>query len=300
MIIICEACRRERGVAVDFNYLSPYIRVAQDSLVPNGMKLRERVIFDYELVYIKSGEAMTCIDGVTYHCIPGDIIFIQPGVPHSSTVLDKPLRQPHVHFDLFYQPNSPDIKVSFKPLDKIPKKQHPLFREPVSVPNIIELLSHLRLKSPATFEKILYDLIHEYNSMLPFSDIAVKGKFIELWTYFLREVYLSQNENLHNTMILLDKIKKYLDANLDREVNLDELASYANLNKCYIAHIFKQHYGISPIKYHRIARISKARELIEFTDLPISRISEEVGYPNVYSFSRAFKAVEKVPPTFYR
>lgn len=285
---------------MDINYLSPYIRVAQDSIVQSGMQLRERVIFDYELVYIKSGEALTCIEDITYHCIPGDILFIQPKVPHYSTVLNKPLRQPHVHFDLFYQPNSPDIKVSFKPLEKIPKKEHSLFREPVTVQNISRLPSHLRLKNPTTFEKILFDLIYEFNSRLPYSDIAIKGKFIELWTYFLREVYLSQNENLSNTIMLLNRIKKYLDANLDREVSLEELASYAHLNKCYIAHIFKRHYGVSPVKYHRIARINKAKELIKFTDMPISYISEKVGYQNIYTFSRAFKAIEKVPPTFYR
>jgi hypothetical protein len=42
---------------MDMNYLSPYIRVAQDSLVQSGMQLKNRVIFDYELIYIKSGEA---------------------------------------------------------------------------------------------------------------------------------------------------------------------------------------------------------------------------------------------------
>lgn len=284
---------------MDFNYLSPYIRVAQDSIVQSGIQLKERVIFDYELVYIKSGEVEVCIDGVMYHCIPGDIIFIQPKVPHYSTVLNKPLRQPHVHFDLFYQPNSPDIKVSFKPLDKIPKKEYSLFREPVTIQNISKLPSHLRLKNPATFEKILFDLIYEFNSRLPYGEIAVKGKFIELWTCFLREVYFSRNENLSSIM-LLDRIKKYLDANTDREVSLEELASYAHLNKCYIAHIFKRHYGISPVKYHRIMRINKAKELIKYTDLPISHISEKVGYHNIYTFSRAFKAIEKVPPSFYR
>jgi len=29
------------------------------------------------------------------------------------------LRQPHIDFDLFYKPDSPDVKVSFKPIEQI-------------------------------------------------------------------------------------------------------------------------------------------------------------------------------------
>ena len=102
---------------MDITNLSPYVRVAKDSLIPANIHLRKRVIFDYELVYLKSGEIILTVEDKTYHCIPGDILFLQPRTTHSVKNLSgKPVHQPHVHFDLCHEENSPEVKVSFRPL----------------------------------------------------------------------------------------------------------------------------------------------------------------------------------------
>ncbi|WP_246359167.1 helix-turn-helix domain-containing protein [Paenibacillus phytorum] len=47
-------------------------------------------------------------------------------------------------------------------------------------------------------------------------------------------------------------------------------------------------------------RIEKAREMIQFTDEPLTRIAELIGFPDIHSFSKAFKKIEGVNPSFYR
>ena len=53
---------------MDINYLSPYIRVAMDSTINPPWKLPERVIFDYELLFVKEG----IINGVEYVMVSCD------------------------------------------------------------------------------------------------------------------------------------------------------------------------------------------------------------------------------------
>ena len=286
---------------MDFNNLSPYVRVAQDCIVEPSVSLRKRVIFDYELVYIKSGEIELLVENKQYKCTPGDIIFIQPKITHECHIIGKkPLQQPHVHFDLFFQPDSLDVKVSFRPLERISKNEMHWFREPLTMQAIRNFPVVLRPQYPDLFEGFLYSLIEEYKNHMPFREIAVKGLFIQLWTYYLREVYLMQNRNLHFYNPALIKIKEILNSNLYRSITLDEIAAKAHLSKHYICHIFQKSYGISPLKYHKLARISKAKELIQFSDKAIGQIAEQIGYQSVFAFSRAFKSVEKVAPSFYR
>ncbi|WP_233500850.1 MULTISPECIES: helix-turn-helix domain-containing protein [Paenibacillus] len=40
--------------------------------------------------------------------------------------------------------------------------------------------------------------------------------------------------------------------------------------------------------------------MIQFTDDSIDAIAEKMGYPNIHAFSRAFKTVDGIPPSFYR
>lgn len=282
-------------------YLSPYIRIARDSVVEPDVSLRNRVIFDYELIYIKEGTVEFTVEDVEYRCVPGDILFLQPQTTHSAIIIGKtPVRQPHVHFDLYHRPDSADVKVSFRPLSGIAPSEHQLFRPYFSIPDIGAPPVLLRLDNSKIFEHKLFALIGEYNSSLPYSELAAQGLFVDLWTWYLREIYLSKNEIQGRTKLDMERVKYYLDTHLSEDVKLDELARYVHLSKYYISHLFRKLYGKSPIKYHQMARINKAKELVQFSALPIGQIAEQMGYLNIGAFSRAFKAVEAVPPSFYR
>jgi AraC-like DNA-binding protein len=57
---------------------------------------------------------------------------------------------------------------------------------------------------------------------------------------------------------------------------------------------------ISPQQYLINYRLEKARNLLKSTNLSISEISEQVGYPDPLSFSKIFKMYYKISPTEYR
>ena len=83
------------------NALSPYIRVALDSRIAHPWTMRERILFDYELLYVKDGEALVTIEDDRFTARPGDLLLFRPGVRHSITTTRGPVfHQPHLHFDL--------------------------------------------------------------------------------------------------------------------------------------------------------------------------------------------------------
>lgn len=281
--------------------ITPYIRVAMDSLIDAPWELKERVIFDYELLYVKEGEIIVTIEDSEYAGLPGDIFLFKPRSRHSiKTVGTKRFRQPHLHFDLFYQPDSPDVRISFRPLEHISEQETKWFREAVDRGSDLWLPDKISLQNTLVFEKMLFGIIDEFGRKLPYYELHIKGLFINLWTYLMREQHWSSIRDVFSNTDILFDIKDYLDNHPAKEISLDELAGQFKISKYHLARLFKKAFSMTPIHYHRLVRIHKAKELIQFSGMSITEISELCGFKGIHTFSRMFREVEGVPPSFYR
>ncbi|WP_018527432.1 AraC family transcriptional regulator [Alkalispirochaeta alkalica] len=96
------------------------------------------------------------------------------------------------------------------------------------------------------------------------------------------------------------RVKEYIDQNMKSDINLDQLAKIAHLNKYYMSHTFTKTYGISPINYLLEKRIEECKHLIDSTDLSLSQISSIVGFSSSSYFSQSFKRIVKISPREYR
>jgi len=247
------------------------------------------------------GEIKVTVEDKEYHGIPGDLFLFKPKETHSIQLLNnKRLHQPHIHFDLYYQPDSPDVKVSFKPLKAITEEENQWFREDVISYMRDPLPNHIRLNKPSVIEKLIYDIIFELERKFPYYETSAKGLFTQLWVQLLRENHWRNNAHLLSKWELLDRVKNYMRHQTEHEITLDELAEFANFNKNYLCRLFKKAFGSTPIQYHVTVRLEKAKQLIQFTSLSMSGIAEKTGFQSIHTFSRAFRKQEGVPPSFYR
>ena len=93
----------------------------------------------------------------------------------------------------------------------------------------------------------------------------------------------------------------YMKKNINRNLNLSEIAEHVNLSNSHFSRLFTQKTGFSPIEFFIQLKIQKACQYLEFTDLPISEIScDLMGYKDRFYFSRIFRKVMKLPPSEYR
>lgn len=286
---------------MDLDRLSPYIRVALDyDLAPNWV-IRERALFDYELLYVKEGRLKVKLADCEYEGTPGDLFLFRPGQPHELSVIGPgPVRQPHLHFDLIYAPDSPDVKVSFKPLDEMTPRELAMIRPDLISTPPFDLPTRLRLRNPAVFDGMLLDLIRDFRLGLPYAQTAAKGAFLRLWVYLLREHARNRNVGLHANWERLTQVKQFIDHRPEQDMTVPMLAEMAGLSPYHFLRAFSQAFGLSPIKYVQTVRIGKARELIQFTSHALTEIAEMVGFRSIHAFSRAFKRIDGVAPSFYR
>lgn len=98
----------------------------------------------------------------------------------------------------------------------------------------------------------------------------------------------------------VEQAQDYLRKHVTDRVSVEELAALARLSPSHFAARFKAETGSTPLRYQTQLRMSRARELLDTTDLPVGLVAERVGYVDPFYFSRQFKAVHGSTPVGYR
>lgn len=97
-----------------------------------------------------------------------------------------------------------------------------------------------------------------------------------------------------------DKIKHYIDMNIDRDFNLDELCKSINYSKNHIINIFFEKFGITPYRYYTDSKINMAKDYLINTNMTIAEISNILSYSDQQYFSYCFKKATGYSPKNYR
>ena len=281
--------------------LSPYLRFARDDIIPQPYYLKERIIFDYELLFIKEGQLIITVEDTAYNAVAGDVFLFRPNRRHSMRCSSPTgFRQPHIHFDLVRQENSEIVPISFKSYDDLTDEERKMIRPDILITEGLSIPDKLCIDDIKTFQRMLFDVIYEYENQMPFSNLSTQGAFLQLWTYILRQ---NVNSNIVGDLPykkLMQSIRQYLNTNTSSSISLDDLAVQYNISKFHLAHTFKTMYGMPPIQYHLHCRLEKAKNLVLYTQQSITYIANEVGYSSLNDFSRAFKKKYSISPADFR
>lgn len=95
-------------------------------------------------------------------------------------------------------------------------------------------------------------------------------------------------------------VRHYIDTHYKEPLTLDTLSSVAHINKYYLAHAFKEEYGLSPIRYMISRRIDESRFLLQETDMSMSQVARVLGFSSASYFSQSFRRAEGMTPAEYR
>lgn len=93
---------------------------------------------------------------------------------------------------------------------------------------------------------------------------------------------------------------QYIQENYCMDLSLEKIAEATYFNKSYLATAFKKNEGITINDFIYKYRAYKACELIAYSDLQLSQVSEMVGFKNIQHFCRMFKKYIGIPPGEYR
>ena len=99
---------------------------------------------------------------------------------------------------------------------------------------------------------------------------------------------------------LVKEARAYIDKNYKENICLADIAAATHTNSYYLAHLFKEEIGLSPMKYVALRRMGEAQNLLINTDMSITQIAAQVGYNNSNYFQSVFKRAMGMTPREYR
>jgi AraC-like DNA-binding protein len=98
----------------------------------------------------------------------------------------------------------------------------------------------------------------------------------------------------------LAKLLSALEGSAQANPDYQSLARGCGMALSTLRRRFQKEMGISLHRHVLERRISKALKLVGATELPFKDIAEQLGYDNVFYFSRQFRKHQGVPPRIYR
>lgn len=286
---------------MNINTFSPYIRRAIYSTILPPFIIRERILYDHELIYVIDGTCAITVDGKEYTVKKGDCIFFPPNVPHElRSIGDAAFVQPHIHFDALYSDKSERTPISFQSRDQMSDEELTLIQENAfsdcNIPYVFTPIHKER------FVSLFFEIIDIFQEKKQGYTLLYKAKMLELFALLFEQFEVKNAVQARNidTNGCLSSIKSYIDSNYRQQISLDRLAMQFFVNKYTLLRQFKKAYGVGIISYYHTLRTDYAKRKLASTDLSITEIAKKLCFCDVYTFSRFFKGTTGRSPREYR
>jgi len=98
----------------------------------------------------------------------------------------------------------------------------------------------------------------------------------------------------------LRRVKEFIDANLEADISLAELAAVADLSQFHFSRAFHKTVGMTPQRYLMRERIERAKELLANGHVPIVEVGLLTGFKNQSHFTTLFRKFTNFTPKTWR
>ena len=240
-----------------------------------------------QIVYAYSGKGMYYVDGTTYDIESGDMIIVNPGIEHGH---------------IFSNPDDPAVLLIVGYSFNFQEKEKNGFYLPDNTP-----LIHTSVTFRTALIKNANTMLFENSNHFPGRTVMLNSCLTQILVLLYRELNQTNEQPIsydlenYNKAYLVKQIETYLATHYYEKITLDQIAQNMYLSPVYISKIFKEETGESPINYLINIRLEKAKELLTPDNIDsIKSIANQVGYEDVYHFSKLFKKYYGISPLYYK
>lgn len=280
-----------------FERCNPYVRYCD--IIKNNNSDEPRIFkksYDNCMIYMLSGTLRVIVEGNTYTLSHGDILIWRAGMSYSIDLPDSISSYIHINFDYTERKRNafnfkiePDLCENFDS-DKITDF------------TVFDDLTNFNfcVYSPQKniLEEAFLGLYSDFKVKRNCLNMRLKARMSLILCEISNEFFYSVGKKSPN---LINEILAYISENCTNpELTNEDIAGKFGFHPRHINRLISQKTGYSMHKYLIVKRIQKAGELLIQSKVPISDIAIQVGFNNVYHFSRYFKQVMGLSPVKYR
>ena len=169
----------------------------------------------------------------------------------------------------------------------------------VSLFDVVDFPYMIELDDPSRALELFMQLDSFHLTNTVYSAMRIKAALLELVSMFL-EYDVQQAEFKQENDFFTDEIKKFIEENIDGTLSVRALANKMGFNEKYFIDVFKSHFGTTPAKYVKTARLEQAKNELLYTDNKILNIAAHIGYSSLQKLSADFKEYTGFSPSEFR
>lgn len=241
-----------------------------------------------EMLYVLLGEIEVRCAEESFSVKEGQLILIAPQGLHSVLMASEaPIRYLVVRFDP-YALQIPHIYISkihliFQALSEVKAF---VFHEPRLAGTPVKELLMNCMKELEQFE-----FAREYNILSSLAMIM-----IYLFRILQNEIDCSEQTLPNKTKYFFYDTLEYIDSHSSQNIRAEELARRSGMSYSNFARQFKKQFGRTCKEYIEYVRVSKAEEMVLYSDYDLSCIAQETGFADCSHFIRVYKKFKGQTP----
>lgn len=116
----------------------------------------------------------------------------------------------------------------------------------------------------------------------------------------LTEIIATGRRSPGPTLGPVERAVEHLRATAPRRTSVTALAAMVGLGTSQFGALFREHVGVSPLRYQTDLRMARARELLDTTGLSVTAVAGACGYDDPLYFSRQFASTHGQSPRAFR
>ncbi|MBR4027355.1 MAG: helix-turn-helix transcriptional regulator [Lachnospiraceae bacterium] len=241
---------------------------------------------ELEIVYVKAGKLTICIGEELFHAGIGDVFFVNSGELHFMESDDMSVEYYTLLFPLKF--------ISFQTEDLLEQEVlQPLRMKQLLFPTTI---TNERVKEQIV--EVLKKVVLTYEEKEKGYQLRTRIFLLEIMELLIEEK--SFYKSFGKTSSMQRDMLSFIQAHYTEKITLEMLAEEFHLSQKYISYYFKEHFSISFMQYVGHLRMTKAKSLLEHTDLSITEVALSSGFFSVNLFIRNFKEMYQMTPLQYR
>jgi AraC family transcriptional regulator len=171
-------------------------------------------------------------------------------------------------------------------------------------PDRLELTTEFRVRDPQLEQTLmlLRTELHKGGGWV--GRLYVESLANILAVHLLREYSTTQPQiilyegGLGDRKIL--QISDYIQAHLDQDIKLADLAEVTGISQFHFSRLFKQSMGISPHQYLLQQRVEQAKYLLKNSKMAIAEIALQCGFNSQSHLGKSFRDITGITPSNYR
>ena len=241
-----------------------------------------------EIIFIRSGEGIETIGGVSYTVKRGDMLFVNFGREHSFSNTGMEF----IHILLRPEFISDRLISSENILDVFSLPQFSSIDGELSQSEIVSFSGNELI----TVTNLIDAMLDEYEMKKKGWRTALFGYTDVLITMLLRKL----KEKKPDTFLQTTTIEKYVEEHLFDKITLSDIAANCFYNPSYFSRKFKHYFGKNLSEYITEKRLLAASRMLSEGNETAASIAQKCGFSNTSQFYRLFKAEFGCTPSEYR